>query len=183
MNSRKQLERLILEGMTEADCPEPDQLSAYISGTLSSQEQLLVAAHVRSCPLCEADLLLARPPVPRRPVLIARLLPMSLQGVRTSSGLLPVRHYRAANLAIEIAIIPTPDARWRISGQLVRAAEGVPATEVVLRRSGRITQRQPSNQQGFFTFETLAEGRYTLTVVDDETVVQIRGIHLVADDL
>lgn len=182
MNQQRQLERLAIASLTEDDCPSPDQLAAYMLGTLASSEQLTVAAHIRGCPLCSRDLEICQPPKPRPQITIARLLPFALpEGRRSSSHQPYVRQYIAADVIVELTIAPPDGDVWRITGQVMRTGVGL-ANRIVSMRSGRRRYQQASDADGFFTFVDLPTGRYTLTVIDDLLQIQIRALVLGVDE-
>jgi anti-sigma factor RsiW len=177
-NEHRQLERLALASLNEDECPEPERIAAYILGELSGNEQLTVAAHVRRCPLCQHDIAQCRPPEPRKATRVARLLPALLvEGRRSSAAHDQVRQYVVADLAIDLTVAPPVAERWRITGQVLRADEGVPDLSIIL-RAGRRRYEQTSDDLGFFTFDGVPEGRYTLSVIDKQVQVQIRNLDL-----
>lgn len=182
MNEQRRLEQLAFVSLTEAGCPDTDQLAAYMLGGLTGAAQLAVAAHVRACPLCQHDMAVCRPPEPRPQLLIARLLPLSLADGRRSAGYTTnIRHYVAADLAVDLVIAPPTGDLWRVTGQVRRAGEGLPERQAIA-RSGRRRYVQTSDEQGFFTFDSLPAGRYTLSVTDGQVLVQIRNLTLTLDD-
>src|SRR5439155_634247 len=61
MDVQRRLEQLALSSLTETECPDADRLAAYILGTLTETDQLIVAAHARTCPLCQHDIAAGRP--------------------------------------------------------------------------------------------------------------------------
>lgn len=182
MQARPYLERLAIASLDEAGCPSSEQLAAYSLGMLVGNEELSVAAHVRTCPLCTADVAALQPPQ-RRARLIAQLLPpIALVGRRSGSTDNRVRHYLAADLTIELTIAPPHGDTWRITGQLLRGGTGVVGQTVTIRSGRRQYQRQ-SDGDGFFTFDALSSGQYTLAVRDTTSTVQIRDIVLQPDSL
>jgi hypothetical protein len=183
MDLQSRLEQLALSSLTDDGCPAPDQLAAYILGTLTGNEQLVVAAHVRDCPLCQQDVADCRPPQPRPRLLIARLLPLSLsEGRRSAVRPANVRRYVGADLAVDLTITPTEGDYWRISGQATRNGIGVAECRVIVRKASGRHLEQQTDHLGFFTFEALRAGRYTLTVVDGDVQIQIRGLSLDSED-
>jgi|GEM_PF-3079944 len=181
MDVYRQLEHLALASLTADACPPAEVLAEYILMTLTGTAQLQVAAHVRGCPLCQEEIEFCRPPAPPHRTLIARLVPLVVAGLRSAPSSHTIRQYRAADLTVEITIVPTQGERWRVTGQILRNTNGVAGQEVVLRSARRRTYREESDDQGFFTFEDINNGHYTLSVKDSATVVQIRGIDLTRD--
>jgi len=79
---------------TDPDCPFADQLAAYILGSMTGTEQLVVATHVRQCPMCQYAVATIRRPESRRRTLIAALLPLPLaEGQRRSARYGDTRQY------------------------------------------------------------------------------------------
>ena len=180
-HERRRLEQLAFASLTEADCPDADRLAAYILGALTGNDQLVVAAHVRDCPLCRHDIAICRPPDPRPRSVIAQFSPFALADGRR--GAVPeanVRRYVAADLTVELTIAPPIGENWRITGQIMRSAMPV-AQHLVTLRARRRRFEQTSDDQGFFTFESVPAGHYTLTLTEGPVQVQIRSIALSLD--
>jgi hypothetical protein len=183
MDEQRRLEQLAFASLTEAECPDADQLAAYIVGSLSGTEQLIVAAHVRNCPLCQHDIAICRPPGARPRFFIARLVPLSwAEGRRGATALSNIRQYVAADLVVELTIAPPDGDFWRITGQVFRSSAGLAAASVTA-RAGRRRYKETSDAQGFFTFDALPAGRYTLSVTDGQVQIQIRDLVLNLDDM
>jgi len=183
MDEQRRLEQLALASLNEAECPDADQLAAYIVGSLSGTEQLVVAAHVRDCPLCRHDIALCRPPEARPRSFIARLVPLSLaEGRRSATAVSNIRRYIAADLIVELTVAPPDGDFWRITGQVLRSGAGL-APCVVTARAGRRRYMQTSDMEGFFPFDALPAGRYTLSVTDGQVQIQIRKLVLSLDDM
>ncbi len=178
MNIYRQLERLALLSLNADACPAPEVLADYMLLQLTGTEQLQVAVHVRGCPLCQEEIELCRPPEQPRRMIIARIFPLVPIGLRSTTSTHAIRQYRAADMTIEITVVPSHGDYWRLTGQLLRNANGVASQVVVLRSSRRRVYRQESDHKGFFTFEDIPTGRYTLSVNDKATTIQIRGVIL-----
>lgn len=182
MNDRRRLEQLAIASLTEEECPDVERLAAYALGVLTGSEQLIVAAHVRGCPICTHDVAVCRPPEPRRRFSIAQLVPLALvEGRRSGADQAAVRRYEAANLVVELTVAPPDGDYWRITGQVLKAGAGLGECSVTLRGPRRRYQ-QTSDRYGFFTFESLPAGRYTLTVASAAVQVQIRDLVLRMDE-
>lgn len=172
------LEQLASACLTDEDCPPAERIAAYALGRLSGTEQLSIAAHIRQCPLCTADVLACRPPPNQRSTIIARLLPLlAAEGRRGSLSTAHVRQYVAADLTIELTIPPPLGDFWRVTGQVLRDANGVPNVQIVLRTKGKRYQ-QMSDAQGFFTFDQVLHGRYSLTAEEGTAIIRIRDLVL-----
>jgi hypothetical protein len=182
METQRRLEQLAIASLTDEDCPDADLLASYILDTLVGTEQLTVAAHVRNCPMCSRDVALCRTPEPRPRALVARLLPLALApGRRGAADRANVRQYVAADVVVELTIAPPTGDYWRVTGQVLRAGVGL-NERVVTMRTGRRRYQQISDTEGFFTFEDLPSGRYTLIVDDGQIRVQIRSLVLRLDE-
>src|SRR5262249_48332013 len=150
---------------------------------LTGTDQLVVAAHVRDCPLCKHDVEVCRPPEPRPRSVIARFIPPALaSGLRSAESQTNVRQYMAADLVIELTVAPPMGDYWRITGQILRAGAGLAERTITL-RAGRRHYQRISDPQGFFTFAEVPAGRYTLSVVEGSVQVQIRDLALGPDNL
>ncbi len=176
-------EHLAISSLTDEDCPAADQLAEYLLGTLESQAELRVAAHLRICPLCQQLLDDCRPPEPRRRTLLAQPLPApQLLGRRSSSDQTTLRQYAAADLVVQLTITAANDDTWRITGYVTRG-DIAQADYTATLRAGRRRYQQTTDQQGFFSFTQIPAGRYTLTIANDQIQAQIRGLQLDHDDI
>jgi hypothetical protein len=181
---RRKYEQLIVASLPETDpeCPSADQLAAYILGTLAGTEQLVVAAHVRQCPMCQYTVATVRPPELRRRTLVATLVLLPVpEGQRRSARQGYTRQYQAGHLIVKLTVPPPSGEYWRITGRALRADAGLADQRVTL-RGGRRWYEQHSDAQGFFTFAGLSAGRYTLAIMDGQVTVQIRDVMLSLDD-
>lgn len=179
--SSDRLEQLAIASLNEEDCPSSDDLAAYGLGLLSGNDQLRVAAHVRICPLCQHDLSVAIPPSEKPRRLIARPAPLQLApGRRGTAESRSIRTFVAADIEIALTIAPPDGEYLRLTGQVLRAGAGAPGCGVELRR-GRWRRDQTSDSDGFFSFDEIPEGRYTLGVQDEQLHVQIQALDIVAD--
>jgi len=194
MDDEQRLERLAIASLRMEPCPDAERLAAYAARTLSGMDQLLVDAHVRRCPLCTRDLELSRPPdldqrwqLDERPPVRQRFAiaqPLEqLFGVRLRAehGRDDVRQYLAADVALSVTITPTAGERWRITGQITRANTPLAERAITLRSARRRYQRE-TDVDGFFTFEDVPAGRYTLSTIEDSVYVQIRDLTLTLSD-
>lgn len=177
MDTRRRLEALAIASLTERACPSPELLAAYALGMLSGTEQLQVAAHARSCPICTADVAACRPPERwGASIVAAPLAPAVVQG-RRGDAEAPVRRFVTADILVELTISPPEGELWRLTGMISREGSGL-ASRPIIMQSGRRRYRQVSDDQGFFTFDALRAGRYTLSVLDGQTRVQIQDLVL-----
>lgn len=179
MDISHRLEQLAPASFSRDSCPSADQLAAYSLHTLTGNEQLRVAAHIRTCPVCEYELFrlasLARPE--RR--LIAKLPPDALLASHRSDGSQRhTRYYEAADVRVELTIAPPEDGLLRLTGQVLRDGVGIGDCPVHLRSGKRRPYQTRSDEQGFFTLTDIEPRHYTLTVDVDTVQVQIRQLDL-----
>lgn len=182
MSMRRRLEQLAMASMTE-ECPPAEQLTSYILGELEGNLQLRVAAHVRKCPICSFEDLATRLPMHHRRQYIGGEVTPVLAGtrLRNAGDTSAVRYYEAADLSVELTI-SAPDGDYRrITGQVIHSGSGVPDSIVTL-RSGRRRRRHISDDQGFFVFNEVPAGTYTLIVADRRVQVQIRDLVINIDE-
>jgi hypothetical protein len=83
-------------------------------------------------------------------------------------------------MVIKLIIAPPSGDYWRVAGRVIRAGVGH-AEQMVLMRTKRRRYQQYTDEHGFFTFEILPTGRYTLSVVDGPVQVQIHDLVLNLD--
>jgi len=100
---------------------------------------------------------------------------------RSSSDSSSVRQNVAADIVIELTISPPKGDYWNITGQVFRDNTKLSQTPITL-RAGRRRYDQTSDEQGFFTFEMLPAGKYTLLVTHNHVQVQIRNLILGHND-
>jgi hypothetical protein len=192
MTKRSRLEQLARASNRAVEHPDTDTLAAYVLDMLSGNEQLSVAAHVRTCPTCRRHIALITPPTPTARTaqigepfplpIIASLLP-ALSGMSAQRSAHPaasdddVRKYVAANLQVELTISPREGDHWALTGQVLREGTSLGITPVTL-RLGRKRWQAVTDVDGFFDFTELAGGVYTLTVNDAQVELTIRELQL-----
>jgi hypothetical protein len=178
MNKRHRIEQLAIASLTEEACPDVELLAAYALGMLTATEQLRVAAHVRTCPICAYDVSLYRPTELRPQVLVARPTPFALaDGRRSGVNQAYVRQYVAADIVIDLTIPPPQGDYWTITGQITQAGVGLAERTITL-RAGKRRDQQVSDANGFFAFADVPTGRYTISATDGQIQVQIRNLVL-----
>lgn len=181
------LEQLAATSAALSPCPAPERLAAFALGQLRGADQLSLDAHVRRCPLCASDVALARPPdltgewplgtrPPRRRSFLARLVELPLAaGLRGETARAP-RRYEAAALGVDLTIRADGDLR-RLTGIVLRDQVPASSCTVTLRR-GRRSLKQSSGDDGYFTFEDLLPGHYTLRVDDGRVRIEIPDLEV-----
>lgn len=182
MSARQRLIWLATISFAAIPCPSADQLAAFALGRLIGEEQLRVAAHVRQCPVCAADVAAARPPESKPRPLVAQLLPIQpLLGRRSQGEQAGIRQYRAAHLSVELMIGPLVGEFRRLSGQVLRDGQGVSGAQISLRAKRRRRSRQ-TNEFGFFSFEGVKPGTHKMLVSDGQITLAINDLVVSEDE-
>ncbi|NJN18131.1 MAG: zf-HC2 domain-containing protein [Oscillochloris sp.] len=180
---------LLSAALLRADCPAADDLLAFQAGFLAGEEASAVQAHAATCAECRADLaLIADPPAPRfRDQLAragARLIQATLMPAPAAApalrGSAPQRAtYAADGFQLLLAITPaaTADAPVQIEGQLL-GADDLLVEDAVARLIADEQEyaAEPIDDLGFFAFDSVAPGVYSLALVFGNTVTIIDPI-------
>lgn len=183
MNERSRIQQLARASLTDEDCPSPHDLALYVMGDLTGTHQLRVAAHVRLCPLCMELIALTESDDRKKPPMLARLVPVMLATkLRSDPGRIHLRQFVAADVVIELRVTPPTAGRWAINGQVLRQGEGLPACTVRIHTPRRRARIQSTDPNGFFSFSSLPEGTYRVTVSHAQVQVEIRDLDLREDD-
>jgi hypothetical protein len=197
MEGHSVIEHLAAAALSEHRCPMPEQLAAYTLNMLGGTEHLIVAAHVRICPLCRYDIEAARTAemdeatsARRWRFAFARLVPPQQTAAASyrawgraqpptggAPGETDTREYRVADISITLTIVPLSGNLWRITG-LVEQADMPVAGRVVSLRTQHRRRRQTLSASGFCTFDKVPAGRYTLSVAENGIYVQVRNLVL-----
>lgn len=174
---------LLEAALLRADCPEPEQLLRLQAGLLDPDERRLVAAHAAACADCAAELtLLADPPEPSPLGRLAR------SGLRVVRALLqpeppPALALRGRELAARRALFAAegyqllvvvapgrPAAGYAIEGQIL-TPEGPQAGSAQLSGSAQGERVAEVDELGFFAFDGVPPGAYTLALELPEAAV------------
>lgn len=176
MDEQHRLEQLAAASLTPDDCPPREQLALYMLRLLTGNDELRLAAHVRSCPICQHDIALAQPPSTPQPHplerVIAQLTPFRLAEGRRGEERGEYRRYEAQEIQIDLSISAREGDYRRISGKILRASTWLAGCAVVLRSTNH-RYRRTSNEVGFFSFDSVPLGHYTLTITADHLQVRI----------
>lgn len=185
MNDRQLLERMIIASLTDENCPSSEQLADYILGTLTGNDQLRVARHVRECPLCQHLAITYQPAEPRpQRSFIARLLPLAPSaGRRGAVDATAMRRYQVAdiNILVELLISPPDQEHWSVTGRVMRGGVAAVAAPVTM-RADTYRSQQTTDAEGFFAFDQLPPGHYTLEILQPPARVEIPDLILLEDD-
>lgn len=184
------IDELFAAALYRAACPPSDQLLLYQTQLLEADAAVSVAAHVQFCAACRSDLaVIAAPPeagpaerlgagfAAARTQIRALLTPLAAAPA-LRGGSARTLSFSAEAYQITLALIPplTPGALGQIEGQL----SGGPPTEgtAELLHADAPISREPIDDLGFFAFDTVAAGTYTLRLTIDETQILIDDLEL-----
>lgn len=180
-------EALLSAALTRADCPAPELLLRYQAGLLGAEEAAIVAEHIAACADCTEELaLLAEPPAPSLAGSLARagarilralLQPapppaLALRGDEPGGRRVA---YAVEGYQVLLATTPGRPATGpaQLEGQLL--SPGAPATGMARISAGEaIVAEAEVDELGFFAFDQLPPGSYTLTLDlgEDQIVVE-----------
>lgn len=180
----RRAEALLAAAFVRAACPEPELLLRLQAGLLPPDEAGSIAAHAAGCAACTAELaLLASPPSPSVPERLAqaglRLVRALLQpaappalALRGAAPRARQAVFAAEGYQILVVVAPArpPAGPYQIEGQLLTPAGPQPATAVLA--GGAQPEREAEvDAVGFFAFDAVAPGSYTLTITTDAAQV------------
>ncbi len=185
-----QLDGLFAASVVRADCPSPELLLQYQADLLGSATMRPIAIHVNSCADCQADLVaLAAPFAPGlieqlaqagarllRAVLQPSLAPtLALRGDTGQRQSFVAGTYQVV-LALELAPVPGGAAQieGQISGAAALLAEG--PGQARLRRGDQELRTDTIDDLGFFAFDDLGAGDYTIELQIGPQPVIIDGL-------
>lgn len=180
---RDRFEQFLTAQPTTDTCPDLERLAAYTLGELDANEQLVIAAHVRGCVVCQLDLSLVQPLVaplarPRPRTLIARLLPHAPAMAVRGGGAEPERlQYVAEDLHLSLTISRQSQSLWQLTGRVIRDGNGQVGWRVTVSTPGR-RQRQETDAAGLFLVEGLPAGRCQLSLSDGQQRVRVTDLYL-----
>ncbi|NJM08426.1 hypothetical protein HC891_22990, partial [Candidatus Gracilibacteria bacterium] len=171
--------------LLRADCPSAETLLEYTASLLAPQIARQVDTHLAACADCRAEFALIAAPAALslaervmqsgRNLLRAVLLPPPLLATSTLRGAAPVRHhYTAEKYEILLSIVPplAPGGTFTVEGQLGDAVPG----EVRLLRDELLLRSDIIDDLGFFAFDALAPGVYTLQLQLGNSVMQVDAL-------
>jgi anti-sigma factor RsiW len=176
------------------DCPTTQQLGDYALRLPASADQVAIAAHVTTCPLCTGELAQVRaflaieadpPPLSigeRARRLVATLLdapPLgagaALRGGESGSTLT----FRAEGFTITVDDFATGRRGYRSLVGLVEWPAPAPGDATVLLFAADGARRDEAiDETGNFVFDDLAAGEYRLEVLVGEDTVVIDGLRV-----
>lgn len=180
---------LLGAALDRAACPEPERLLRYQAGLLGAGEAGEVARHAAGCADCAAELaLLAAPPelspaerLARAGVRVVRALlqPGPPPALALRGRAIPARRAHFAGEGYQILVVVEPGhpagGRFQIEGQVL-APDGARAGAARLSGSAQEEQEAEVDDLGFFAFDDVGPGAYTLAVA-------LAGAHVVTEIL
>lgn len=178
------------------DCPPPERLGEYDLGLLAPAERTRIAAHLRDCPHCTAELAMLRaflatepdiPPVgaiERVRRLVATLLPpppllsphARLRGADDATA----RTYQADDVTITLDLgSPVRRGLTSLVGLIWRDdadPETIAGSAVILTDTDGTMHTTAIDELGNFTFDDISPGTYHLEVTLGNDRIAIEGI-------
>lgn len=180
----------LLSLVYRADCPAPEVLGQYQLDLLSSDEQVLVAAHLRACSHCTREL---NELVTAEDSLSQMILQVIQRAVRVVEGtLVPTsrphpagvrgwetrqRAYHGAGLDVLVGFQPSVPggAKGAVVGAILQA-EAVAGGQVWLFQEGTEPLSNSVDEMGSFAFEGVAPGTYNLALEVGEEALLLREV-------
>jgi anti-sigma factor RsiW len=166
-------------GLRRAACPSPLALGELALGTLSAALRLSVAAHVRTCPECTAELTLTEQFMSDQRQ-TWRALPVAPAGLRAAvRGASHPQLFAAGDfrLALEWLPVAHDPGRFHVQGMLI---DFPPGAWTVTASGERRDFTVAVDEFDQFTLEGLPAGLYDLIVVSDDVEVVVPGIQIEA---
>ena len=162
-----QTDRALRWGLYRATCPSADELGRWQLHILPPDEELRVAAHVRSCPRCQRECMELEAADDRTMSVLLDLLkaatrwliptrvaaPQSVRG-----GLPPQQRYQTEGLDVFVGPMLVGDQR-QLRGRLRPPTPGV---TIWLVRDDQPPRSQTTDDAGYFVFPNVAPGHYDL---------------------
>lgn len=183
---------LLRAAVSRSECPAPELLLRLAAGLLDPADARRVRSHVGGCADCAAELaLLAAPPAPELPARLAlagrRLVRALLQpqapppalALRGQPGQVRRVSYAAEGYTILAAVSAQRPAvgRYQVEGQVLAPDQAAPGTAWL--RSEALEEREAEvDALGFFAFDDIAPGVYTLALALAESLVLIEGLEV-----
>jgi hypothetical protein len=178
------LQNRLQRQLYRATCPTPVELGDYHLGLMESSRTLVVAQHVRECPLCQrevADLqeFLAEPAAPRGFVEAAKVLIAQLGGGATTPAQVHLRGedrgpliFEADGVVITLEIQPDPDGQSSILGQLAAEEQDEwTGAEVELEQLDSTKLMTSLDDLGAFRWDHVGPGVSRITIRSPHNIV------------
>lgn len=188
MASVTSFEKFLHAPVVDIDCPATEKLAAFILGLVSSDDQLSLAAHVRSCPRCQLAVSFASPKdtavhpgmwQQKLKRLLAYPLPASNLGFR---GAEQSQQFQVEHFSVVVTPMPHTHEGWQLAGRILYDGVGQAGWKVLAMKTGR-RSRTITDNDGFFVFEQLLDGHYLLSFSGDRVRIHIRDLTLGVDGI
>lgn len=175
------IDRALQAGLHRANCPSAGELARWQLLILRQDEELRVAAHVRTCPRCQREAMeLEAAGDTKMSILLDRLkdatrwlvarravAPQTVRG-----GLPPQQRYQVERLDVFVGPMVVGDQR-QLRGRLRPAA---PDVTVWLISQDLVPRSCPTDEAGAFVFPDVAPGRYDLGLLWQRQAVLLRDV-------
>jgi anti-sigma factor RsiW len=183
------LDALLAEALYRADCPPADRLLEHSAGLLDADVARLIEAHLAICAHCQSEVALISAPPSTNP---AARLAAGLAAARTlvratltgGGPALALRgaegkalRYDAGTYQVIIGTIPPPSPRGtgQIEGQLIG---GTSAGLAELLDGDALIQAGELDALGYFAFDDVAAGVYTIRLTHDVDLIIVEDVAL-----
>lgn len=189
----------LLEHIYRASCPEPERWGQYHFNFLSSQEELVMAAHLRTCLHCTQELQTLTTLFPLEPEdslieMVKRLFQDTVKVIETS--LMPSRRLRPARVrkrarqrdtqtyhadGLNVLLDFQPLTREKESGRLLGSVllnEIGRDSQAWLFEEGKRPFSTPIDDRGTFIFEKIRHGHYDLALEMEKQAILLREVML-----
>lgn len=194
-NAYQRMEALLQTYLYRYSCPAPEKLSLYHFNLLSSDEELIIAQHIRQCPHCQRELSeLAQFKVASslserlrraKDLIEAQVVPTPqwrTAGLRGAGH--PPQRFRTEALNIHLSQQPGyRHGRWMLLGRLeprlksAAAAMKIEGIKVWLMQDEKTWETIVAADHTF-AFEVLMAGTYDMALEWHEQTIMIRGVHI-----
>jgi hypothetical protein len=192
-NELHAIDALLSAALYRAACPPSDQLLLYQAGLLEAADTEAVTAHVQFCTQCRSDLaLITAPPEAALGARLAAGLTTARERLRAILAPTPAspapalrggptrtRTYTAGAYQILIALIPAPapGGLAQIEGQLNGAPIAGGTAELL--QGDDLLHNEPIDDLGFFAFDAVSAGAYTLRLSFNDIDIVIEDLEIV----
>jgi hypothetical protein len=161
------------------DCPSPMELGDYHLGFVTDSRKLVLAQHVRECPLCTQELanlkeFLSSPEPEPNLLGAAKVLIARLVGAQAQNGLAPALRgeakgpltFEADGVLILLDIQPASEGNVNILGQVAADDQDQWTGALVeIRQADQLQYSSTIDDLGAFRFEGIRSGKQELRIV------------------
>jgi hypothetical protein len=183
------LDALFGDALFRADCPPADRLLEHSAGLLDAGAASVVEAHLAICAHCRAEAaLISAPPSAGPAARLAAGLAAAHTLIRSSprgggpalalrGGTGKALRYDAGAYQVLVGVVPppSPGGTGQIEGQLIGGAS---AGLAELLQGDALVQAGELDALGFFVFDDVAAGVYTIRLTHDVDLIIVEGVAL-----